>query len=108
MKRRENQLERRLLELRVWVDGNPATIVGHRRAAMVGIEHDFDAGRMPIDRLVDRVVDDLPEKMVIPVGIGAPDVHRRTFADRLQALENVDVFRGIRHYSSGKTGISGS
>ena len=90
------------------VDRNSSTVVGHGRTLMVGIEHDFDARRMSVDRLIDGVVDDLPEQVVIAVGVGTADVHRRALSDRLQAFEDVDVFRGIRHYSSGKTGTSGS
>ena len=63
---------------------------------------------MPVDRFIDGVVEDFPKQVVIAVRVGSPDVHRRALTNGLQAFENVDVFGGVRHYSSGKIGISGS
>src|SRR5690606_85866 len=66
-------------------------------AAEVFVERDQDLGRVPVDGLVDRVVDDLPEQVVVAARVGAADVHRRALADGLEPLEDFDVFRGIRH-----------
>ena len=41
-------------------------------------------------RLVDRVVDDLPDQVVQAALTGRADVHARALADRLEALEDLD------------------
>ena len=41
-------------------------------------------------RLVDGVVDDLPDQVVQAALAGGADVHARTLADRLEALEDLD------------------
>ena len=46
-----------------------------------------DAGQ----RLVDAVVDDLPEALHQAAGVGRSDVHARALADRLEALEDQEV-----------------
>ncbi len=46
-------------------------------------------------RLVDRVVDELVDHVVQPVDIGVADVHARAAADRLEALEDLDVRAGV-------------
>src|SRR5262249_51223074 len=48
-----------------------------------------------VDDLVDAVVDDLPEQVVVAARVGAADVHRRSLADRLQPLEDLDVLGGV-------------
>ena len=93
----EDELERRLLELGMGVDRNAAPVVGDRRTVVILVENDFDAGGMPIDRFIDRVVEDLPEQMMVAVRVSPADIHRRTFANGLQAFENIDVFGGVRH-----------
>ena len=97
VKRGEDQLESGLLVLRVGVDWNAASVVGYRGATMVGVQHDLDARRISVDCFVDRVVDDLPQEMVVAVRVGPADVHRGPLANRLQPFENVDVFGGVRH-----------
>jgi hypothetical protein len=42
-------------------------------------------------RLVDPVVDDLPQAVHEAARVGGPDVHPRPLADRLQALEDQEV-----------------
>ena len=42
MKRGEDQLQRRLLELRMCVDGNAAAVVGHGCTLMILVECDLD------------------------------------------------------------------
>src|SRR3712207_8964642 len=41
-----------------------------------------DAGPVSRQRLVDGVVDDLPETVHEPTGVGRPDVHPRALANR--------------------------
>ena len=72
------------------VDGDAAGLVGHRDAA-VSPQGDRDLPPVPAERLVDGVVDDLPEAVHEPAGVGGADVHRRPLADRLEALEDQQV-----------------
>ena len=46
-------------------------------------------------RLVDRVVDDLPDEVVQAARVGRADVHARPAADRLEALEDLDARGGV-------------
>src|SRR5205807_424975 len=90
----EDHLGRWLAALLVGIDGNPAPVVPHRAGA-VRVQDTAEVVARPRERLVDRVVDDLIDEVVDPVRPGVPDVHRRALADRLQALEDLDVARGI-------------
>ena len=49
----------------------------------------------PAERLVDGVVDDLPEAVHEPAGVGRADVHARALADRFESLEHLQVVGGI-------------
>ena len=64
-------------------------------ALAVLVERDLDLRRVPVDHLVDRVVDDLPEQVVVAVLAGAADVHGGPLANGLEALEDLDVFAGV-------------
>ena len=98
VQRAQDQLERRALELRVHVDRDAAAVVDHGGALLVRVERDVDALGVAVDRLVDGVVDDLPEQVVVAARVDAADVHRRPLAHRLEALEDLDVFGGVgRH-----------
>ena len=52
---------------------------------------DVDPGGVAGHRLVDRVVDDLPDEVVQAAGVGRADVHARALADRLEPLEDLDA-----------------
>ena len=56
---------------------------------------DVDVGGEAVHRLVHGVVDDLPDEMVQAGGADAADVHAGPLADRLEPLENGDVFCGV-------------
>jgi hypothetical protein len=55
----------------------------------------IDGGGVAGHRLVDRVVDDLPDEVVEPAPVGRADVHARATTDRLEALEDLDAGRGV-------------
>src|SRR5262249_40483406 len=93
--RGEDQLEGRLLVLRVPIDRDAAAVVGDRGRCAILVEHDHDAIGVAVHGLVDRVVDDLPQEVVQPRGIDAADVHARPAPHRLEALEDQDVLRGV-------------
>src|SRR5262245_43850823 len=50
---------------------------------------------MAIHRLIDTVVEDFPHEVVEPGRTNTTDIHAGPLADRLQALEDGDVFRGV-------------
>src|SRR3712207_7824043 len=62
-----------------------------------------DAGPVSRQRLVDGVVDDLPEAVHEPSGVGRPDVHPRALADRLEPLEDEQVVGVVAVVHDGPT-----
>ena len=48
-----------------------------------------------VHRLVDGVVENLPDEMVEPGRADAADIHAGALADGLQSFENGDVFGGV-------------
>jgi hypothetical protein len=88
--------------------GNAAAVVGDGDPA-VGPESDVDRVGDAGQRLVDRVVDDLPHEVVQPALTGRPDVHARALAHRLEALEDLDgrcVVRGRVQRVKGINGVT--
>ena len=63
--------------------------------APVGVEDDPDVLAEAAQRLVHRVVHHLEDQVVQAVARGVPDVHGGALADRFQALEDLDVARGV-------------
>ena len=88
----------RVLAGRVLADRHAAAVVldGHDA---VGLDRDLDRLGVAGHRLVDRVVDDLPDEVVEAARVGRADVHARALADSLEALEDLDaggvVVRGV-------------
>ena len=56
---------------------------------------------MTRERLVDRVVDDLPDEVVQAASTGGTDVHARALAHRLESFENVDVLGVVAAFVIG-------
>src|SRR5665647_1284905 len=79
-------------QTRAWlkVDRNASPVVAdlHRT---VGHQRHFDAVTHAGQRLVDRIVDDLPHAVHEPARVGGADIHARTLADRLKTLEHLQV-----------------
>ena len=71
-------------------DRDAAAVVGHG-ARVVGVDGDDDGGAVAGEGLVDGVVDDLVDEVVEASGARGADVHAGPFADRLEALEDLDV-----------------
>jgi hypothetical protein len=63
--------------------------------AAVVEQRDGDLAAATGERLVDRVVDDLPHEVVEATRSGRPDVHAGTPADRLEPLEHGDGARVV-------------
>ena len=86
----EHDLEGGLVLLLHLRDRDAAAVVddGHR---VVGMDRHRDRVAVAGQRLVHRVVHNLIDKVVQPAHTGRADVHARTLADGLEALENRDV-----------------
>ena len=78
----------------VRVDRDAAAVVDDPAAA-VGQQGDVDAGAVAGHGLVDGVVDDLPDEVVQAGRTGGADVHAGPLADRIEALEDLDIGRTI-------------
>ena len=91
---REDDLDARETGARFDVDRDASRLVAHLDAA-VGVQDDVDARAVPAEGLVDGVVDDLPEAVHEASGVGRPDVHPGSFADRFESLEHLEVVGGI-------------
>ena len=89
-----DQLDAGELGLRLDVDRDAAAVVAHL-GGPVGVQDDLDPGAVPGQRLVHRVVEDLPQAVLQPAAVGGADVHAGPFADRVQALEDGKVPGGI-------------
>ena len=63
------------------------------------MEGHLDKVGAPCEGLVDRVVDHLEDQVMESPRARRADVHARAQPDRLEALEDSDVFSGIRSFS---------
>ena len=95
MQRRENDLERALFRLRMLVDRDAATIVCDRDRRAVLVQGDGNVRGIAVHRLVDRVVEDLPDQMMEARASNAADVHAGALANGFEALEDGDIFRCV-------------
>ncbi len=97
---RHDDLERGDLLDRVHIDRDAAAVV-HDGNRVVGMDRDLDARAEAGHGLVDRVVDDLPHKVVQAGRARGTDIHTRADANGLEALEDLDlastVFVLFRH-----------
>ena len=93
MKLRHDHFGGRNTFVLVDVGRDAAAIVAHGAGA-VRIERHGHFRRVASQRFVDRVVDDLVDHVVQagPV-VGVADIHARTLAHGIEALENLDRFR---------------
>src|SRR5690606_13534445 len=69
------------------VDRDAAAVVADLDGA-VGVQLHLDAPAVARERLVDRVVHDLPEAVHETTAVGGADVHSRALADGLEALQH--------------------
>ncbi len=92
MKHGEDRFERALLRLRMLVDRRSAPVVFNRDRRTVGVERHADVGGVAVHRLVDGVVEDFPDEVMQPRRPDTADVHAGPFPDRLETLEDGDVF----------------
>ncbi len=64
------------------------------------MEDNLDAVAFAREVFVHGVVNNFPDEVVQPAGVGAADVHRGAFPDRLQPFEDLDIFRGVGLFES--------
>lgn len=76
------------------VDGDAAAVVPDLHGAVL-VQDDLDVVAVAAERLVDGVVDDLPQAVHQAAAVGGADVHARPLADRFQPLEYEQVPRGV-------------
>ena len=90
---------------RVRIDGDAAPVVLDPAAA-VGEQRDDDAVGEAGHRLVDGVVDDLPDEVVQAGEPGRADVHARALAHRVEALEHLDVLGAVVAGTAVRTALA--
>ena len=90
----EDDLDAAESRARLDVHGDAARAVAHLDAA-VGVQDDLDARAVAAERLIDGVVDDLPEAVHEPARVGGPDVHAGALADRLEPLQHLEMMGGV-------------
>ena len=95
---RQDQFDARNAFLRMDVDWHAAAIVADLDRA-VRVQRDLDRVRMPGERFVDRVVDDLLGQVI---GTRRVRVHARAALDRLQTGEDLDIGGVIATAHAGK------
>ena len=81
---------KRIFSSGVFTNWNAATIVGDGDGIIFVDAHN-DARRMSGHRFVDRVVDDLVDKVMQTALISGADVHSRTLAYRFKSLKNLNA-----------------
>lgn len=91
----QHDFHRGLADLRDGInrDAGPVICDGH---AAILMQDDLDMCGPPGEGLVDRVVDDLIQQVVQPVGTGAADVHGRALADAVDALKDLNLLSSVR------------
>src|SRR4051812_32113247 len=85
------------------VDRDPAPVVAHLDGP-VRMQYHNNMAAEPGERLIDPVVDDLPDAAHQTAAVGRPDVHPRSLAHRLESLENEQVTGVVRRVDAGDTG----
>ncbi len=90
----KNEFEPGEPALRFDIHRDPAPAVRNGDAP-VAMQRDFNPVAVTGERLIDGVVDDLPEAVHQPARIRRTDIHARTLANRLEPFEDGEVSRGI-------------
>ncbi|EKD30473.1 MAG: hypothetical protein ACD_78C00047G0003 [uncultured bacterium (gcode 4)] len=95
VKHRHNRLKSGFT--RLWVDiyGNTATIIPDRYGS-VRVHGNRDMFRMTRHRLIDGVINNLPNEVMKSLFVGLPDVHTGSFSYRLKTLKNLYITTIVR------------
>ena len=81
----KNKLNTRNLFFRVYIGGNPSSVIFYGRAP-VAMQGDRDSTGVAVRRLVDRVIHDLPKNMMQTLNTGGTDIHTGTHTHRVKPL----------------------
>ena len=73
------------------VHGHAAAVVIYAGGAVL-VQGDGDFRRETVGSFVDRIVHDLPQKMVQTALPGRADIHAGTHSDRVQTFHHLDIF----------------
>src|ERR1035441_6149260 len=87
MERRQDQLERAFPVLRVHVHRDAAPVVRDLDLPAALEERHFEASRIAVDDLVDRVVDDLVDEMMEAARVDAADVNARALDNGIEPFQ---------------------
>ena len=91
----KHDLERGDLLLGMETNGDSTTVVIDGNG-VVWMHVDLDPRAVTRHRLIDRVVDNLPDKVMQPCGRCRTDIHSRTFTNGLKAFENLNLALVVR------------
>ncbi len=87
---RQDQLDRRHLELRMHVDRNAAAVVAHRNRA-IDMDRDIDPAAITGEMFVDRIIEHFENAVMQPAFVRVADIHSGALPDRLETLEFIDL-----------------
>ena len=90
---RQHQFNRRHVEFWMHIHGDTASVIPDGARA-IHMDSHLDAMAKPGQMFIDGIVQHLENAMMQPALIRVADVHARTFSDRLQPFEFIDL-RGI-------------
>src|SRR5581483_10333926 len=90
VKHRHHDLGRRLTLLLVHVDRDSATVVGNRHR-IISMDHHVDPRARAGQRLIDRIIDNFPDKVMQTYSSGGADVHRGALPHGLQIAKHLDA-----------------
>jgi hypothetical protein len=76
------------------VDRDSSSLVAHLHAS-IGVNFDRDVGSVAPDRLIDRVVNKLPQAVHEPARVGRPDVHTRALTNCFEPFQNSQMPGGV-------------
>jgi hypothetical protein len=73
-------------------DWNTAAVISNSNRPILVNGHAYVSAE-PDEGFIDRVVDDLKDKMMQTSGVGAADVHGRPFPNSFQVIQYLDLIR---------------
>ena len=91
----QDEFQGRFLELGMDVNRDAPAVIADRDRRPVLVQPDLDAAGMAVHGLIHGVVEQLPHQVMQAGAVNPADIHAGPFADRLQALQNRDVFGRI-------------
>ena len=94
MQLRKNNFNAGYFHLLVYADRDTPAVVRYRNG-VVAVNGNGHLARVPVGGLVDRIVHDLPQKMVQTALPGRADIHAGTHSDRVQTFHYLDIFNRI-------------